>query len=40
MDMSVQKGGVAGIAGYLEHMSVITQLLKEAKENGGSLVIL
>ena len=33
IDTSVQKGGVAGMPGCLEHTGVLTQLLREAKEN-------
>ena len=32
IDTSVQKGGVAGMPGCLEHSGVLTQLLREAKE--------
>lgn len=38
IDTSIQKGGISGIAGCIEHTNVITQLLKETKENAGSLV--
>ena len=37
IDTSVQKGGVAGMPGCLEHTGVLTQLLREAKESKGDL---
>lgn len=40
IDTSVQKGGVPGVPGCLEHTGVITQLLREARENKGDLVLL
>ena len=40
IDTSVQKGGVAGMPGCLEHTGVLTQLLREAKENKGDLIAL
>ena len=40
IDTSVQKGGVAGIPGRLEHTGVLTQLLREAKESKGDLTVL
>ena len=40
IDTSVQKGGVAGMPGCLEHTGVLTQLLREAKENKGDLTLL
>ena len=40
VDASVQKGGVAGMPGRLEHTGVLTQLLREAKENKGDLTVL
>ena len=40
IDTSVQKGGVAGMPGCLEHTGVLTQLLREAKENKGDLTVL
>ena len=39
IDRSVQKGGVAGMPGCLEH-TVLTQLLREAKESKGDLTVL
>ena len=33
LDVSVQKGGIPGFAGCLEHTSVLTQLIKEARDN-------
>ena len=40
IDTSVQKGGVAGMPGCLEHTGVLTQLLRDAKENKGDLTVL
>ncbi|GAA6109066.1 uncharacterized protein LOC109140823 [Tachysurus ichikawai] len=40
IDTSVQKGGIPGVPGCLEHTGVVTQLLREAKENRGNLVVL
>ena len=40
IDTSVQKGWVAGMPGCLEHMGVLTQLLREAKENKEDLTVL
>ena len=35
----MQKGGIPGFPGYLEHTSVISQLIKEAKEMKGDLTV-
>jgi len=35
IDTSVQKGGIPGVPGCLEHTGVVTQLLREAKEKLG-----
>ena len=40
IDTSVEKGGVAGMPGCLEHTGVLTQLLREAKESKGDLTVL
>lgn len=40
IDTSVQKGGIAGMSGCLEHTGVVTQLIREAKENKGNLTVL
>ncbi|KAK0134731.1 Retrovirus-related Pol polyprotein from type-2 retrotransposable element R2DM [Merluccius polli] len=40
IDTSVQKGGIPGVPGCLEHRGVVTQLLREARENKGDLVVL
>ena len=39
IDTSVQKGGVPDVSGCLEHTSVISQLIREAKANKGDLVV-
>ncbi|KAJ3614742.1 hypothetical protein NHX12_018312 [Muraenolepis orangiensis] len=31
IDTSVQKGGISGMPGYLEHTGVVTQLIREAR---------
>ena len=36
----VQKGGVSGISGCIEHTGVVTQLLSEAKEGKGDFAVL
>ena len=40
VDTSVQKGGVPGISGCLEHTSVLTQIIKEAKQSKGDLAVI
>lgn len=40
MDTSVQKGGVPGVPGCLEHTSVITKIIEDAKKNHGDLAVL
>lgn len=35
IDTSVQKGGIPGVSGCLEHTGVVTQLIREARESGG-----
>ena len=40
IDTSVQKGGVPGMPGCIEHTGVVTQLIKEAKENKEDLSVL
>ena len=40
IDTSVQKGGIPGMPGVIEHTGVITQLLKEAKANKGDIAVL
>lgn len=37
IDTSVQKGGVPGVRGCLEHTGVVSQLIREAKETRGDL---
>ena len=39
IDTSVQKGGIPGMSGCLEHTAVITQLIREAKKDKKSLSI-
>jgi hypothetical protein len=40
IDTAVQKGGVPGISGCLEHTAIVTQLIREARENKGDLAVL
>ncbi|KAL7850072.1 hypothetical protein SRHO_G00194210 [Serrasalmus rhombeus] len=40
IDTSVQKGGIPKVLGCLEHTGVVTQLIREARENKGDLVVL
>lgn len=40
IDTSVQKGGIPGVPGCLEHTGVVTQLLREAREGKGDLTVL
>ncbi|XP_054628013.1 uncharacterized protein LOC129179159 [Dunckerocampus dactyliophorus] len=40
IDTAVQKGGIPGVSGCLEHTGVVTQLIREAREGKGDLVVL
>ncbi|XP_029943214.1 uncharacterized protein LOC115385372 [Salarias fasciatus] len=40
IDTSVQKGGVPGVPGCLEHTGVVSQLIREARESRGDLATL
>lgn len=40
IDTSVQNSGIPGVRGCIEHTGVVTQLLREARENKGNLVVL
>lgn len=40
IDTSVQKGGIPGVPGCLEHTGVVTQLIREERESGGDLAVL
>ncbi|KAK0147793.1 Chloride channel protein 2 [Merluccius polli] len=40
MDTSVQKGGVPWVPGCLEHTSVISKMIEDAKRNHGDLTVL
>ena len=37
IDVSIQKGGIPGFSGCIEHTSVISQLIRETKERRGDL---
>ena len=38
IDTNIQKGGVPGISGCLEHTAIVSQLIQEAKNNKEDLV--
>ena len=40
IDISVQKGGIPGVSGCLEHTSVLTQLIKDTVKNKGNLAVI
>lgn len=40
IDTSVQKGGIPGVSGCLEHTGVVTQLIREVREGKGDLMVL
>ncbi|KAL4001244.1 hypothetical protein ACER0C_006543 [Sarotherodon galilaeus] len=40
IDNSVQKAGIPKVPGCLEHTGVVTQLIREARENRGDLAVL
>ncbi len=40
INTSVQKGGIPGMSGCMEHTGVATQLIREARENKGNLSVL
>ncbi|XP_063050368.1 uncharacterized protein LOC134445223 [Engraulis encrasicolus] len=40
IDTSVQKGGIPGFPGCIEHTGVVTQLIREARENRGDLSVI
>ncbi|KAL7869586.1 hypothetical protein AOLI_G00135740 [Acnodon oligacanthus] len=40
IDTSVQKGGIPKVPGCLEHTGMVTQLIREVRENKGDLVVL
>ncbi|TWW66935.1 hypothetical protein D4764_20G0009670 [Takifugu flavidus] len=40
INTSVQKGGIPGVPGCLEHNGVVTQLIREAHESKGELAVL
>ena len=39
IDTSIQKGGVPGVSGCLEHTAVVSQLIREAKREKKNLVV-
>ena len=39
LNVSVQKGGIPGFAGCLEHTSVLPQLITEARDNKGGMSV-
>ncbi|XP_062568263.1 uncharacterized protein LOC134230448 [Saccostrea cucullata] len=40
IDIAVQKGGVPGVSGCIEHTSVLTQIIRETKESKGELAVI
>lgn len=40
VDTSVQKGSISGLPGCVEHTGVVSQLIREARENKGNLSVL
>lgn len=40
IETSVQKGGIPGVPGCLEHTCMVTQLIREARESGGDQAVL
>jgi hypothetical protein len=40
IDTAVQKGEVPGVSRCVEHTGVITQIIKEARENKGDLAVI
>lgn len=40
IDTTVQKGGVPGVPGCIEHTGVVTQLIRETRESRGDLAVL
>ena len=40
IDTSVQKGGIPGVSGCIEHVSVLTQIIKEVVKNKGDLSVI
>ena len=39
IDTSIQKGGIPGMSGCLEHTAVLSQLIREAKKEKKNLVV-
>ena len=39
VNTSVQKGGIPGFSGCLEHTGILNQLIREAKESKGNLMV-
>ncbi|VDH94361.1 Hypothetical predicted protein [Mytilus galloprovincialis] len=39
IDIAVQKGGVPGVSGCIEHTSVLSQIIREAKDSKGELAV-
>jgi hypothetical protein len=40
IDVAVQKGGIPGVSGCLEHTGVLTQIIREVRKNKGDLAVL
>lgn len=39
INTSIQKGGILGFSGFLEHTGVFSQLIHKAKKNKGNLTV-
>jgi hypothetical protein len=40
IDTSVQKGGIPGVAGCMEHTCVLSEIIREAREGKKELVVI
>lgn len=38
-DVTVQKGGILGVSGCLDHISILTQIIREDKKNNVNIVL-
>lgn len=39
IDTAIQKGGIPGFSGCLEHAGVLNQIIQEAKDNNSNLIV-
>lgn len=40
LETAVQKGGILGVSGCLQHTGALTQIIREENENRGNLAVL